>query len=100
MNNFMYENTIIKKGINLNNSNIDYFKDVIFSNYLGLEEPETKDPYRKHLLERERQREEKLKEFETDKVFFDKLSDDFKMIRLRGGKDKEKQREDLLNFVC
>ena len=96
----MCKNAIIKKGINLNDSNIDNFKDVIFSNYLGLEESETKDPYRKFLLERERQRKEKLKEFETDKIFFDKLSDDLKMIRLRGGKDKDKQREELLNFVC
>jgi len=96
----MCENAIIKKGINLNDSNIDNFKDVIFSNYLGLEEPETKDPYRKFLLERERQREEKLKEFETDKIFFDKLCDDLKMIRLRGGKDKDKQRDELLNFIC
>ncbi len=43
---------------------------------------------------------QKVDEFENDKTFFDKLSDDLKMIRLRGGKDKEKQREDLLNFVC
>ena len=45
---------------------------------------------------------QKVDEFEIDKVFFDKLSDDLKMIRLRGGKDKDKdkQREDLLNFVC
>jgi len=41
-----------------------------------------------------------IDEFETDKIFFDKLSDDLKMIRLRGGKDKDKQRSDLLNFVC
>ena len=39
-------------------------------------------------------------DFENDKIFFDKLSDDLKMIRLRGGKDEDKQREDLLNFVC
>ena len=87
MNNFMSENTIIKK-------------EIIFSNYLGLEEPETKDPYRKSLLEKENQREEEINEFETDKIFFDKLCDDLKMIRLRGGKDKDKQREELLNFVC
>ena len=41
-----------------------------------------------------------IDEFETDKIFFDKLSDDLKMINLRGGKDKDKQRADLLNFVC
>jgi len=83
----MSENTIIKK-------------EIIFSNYLDLEEPETKDPYRKSLLEKENQREEEINEFETDKIFFDKLSDDLKMIRLRGGKDKDKQRDELLNFIC
>ena len=43
---------------------------------------------------------QKVDEFENDKTFFDKLSDDLKMIRLRGGKDKDKQRDELLNFVC
>ena len=43
---------------------------------------------------------QKVDEFENDKTFFDKLSDDLKMIRLRGGKDKDMQRDELLNFVC
>ena len=35
-----------------------------------------------------------------DKIFFDNLSDKLKMIRLKKGTNKDKQIDDLINFVC
>ena len=104
----------------------EIFINAILENPTNQEEPETSDPYRKFLIRREAEKRIKQMEEEEEKKdhrdfmenhfiickptpdqqkeevkeFFDKLSDDLKMIRLKGGKNKDKQRADLLNFVC
>ena len=104
----------------------EIFINAILENPTNQEEPETSDPYRKFLIRREAEKrikqmeeEEEKKDHrdfmenhfiickpppdqpqEIQKEFFDKLSDDLKMIRLKAGKNKATPRADLLNFVC